>query len=100
MGSHMVEDHMHTDLGHSHVDRGHTHSYQHETNVGGGCGHGGCDWNDQFRTYSTSSGRANIQASKANIQTSKCNIGSMANGNKGIETRPVNMRVVWIIKVW
>ena len=103
----MVEDHVHADPGHSHADSGHTHSdaghshqYQHEADVQGGCGRAKCGWHPEYHTFTSTVGKANIQSSKANIQSSKSNIGGMANGSKGSETRPVNMRVVWIIKAW
>ena len=103
----MVEDHVHSDpghshadAGHSHVDAGHTHQYTHESQVRGGCGLEGCNYHAKYNQYASSSGKANIQASKANIQSSKSNIGGMANGSKGTETRPINMRVLWIMKAW
>ena len=103
----MVEDHVHSDhghshadAGHSHVDAGHTHQYTHQTQVPGGCGLRGCNYHPEYNQYASSSGKANIQASKAKIQSSKSNIGGMANGSKGTETRPINMRVLWIMKAW
>ena len=107
MESHMVEDHVHADPGHSHADAGHTHAdaghahtYQHEGDVPGGCGRQGCGYHAEYHDYTSTVSKANIQASKANIQLSKSNIGGMANGSKGTETRPINMRVIWIIKAW
>ena len=102
----MVEDHVHSDpghshadAGHSHVDAGHNHQYTHKQSVSG-CGLSGCNGSIRDISSTSSLGKANIQASKANIQSSKSNIGGMANGSKGTETRPVNMRVLWIMKAW
>ena len=102
----MVEDHVHSDpghshadAGHSHVDAGHNHQYTYKKSVSG-CGLSGCNGAYQDISSASSLGKANIQASKANIQSSKSNIGGMANGSKGTETRPINMRVLWIMKAW
>ena len=109
MESHMVEDHVHSDpghshadAGHSHVDAGHNHQYTYKKSVSGcgAIGYDGCNDHLENNQYASSSGKANIQASKANIQSSKSNIGGMANGSKGTETRPINMRVLWIMKAW
>ena len=91
---HMIKDHTHLDNGHSHTDAGHTHSYQ-------DCGSGlmtidGHDYDAALyacKTKTTESGHANIQQSKSNH-------AGVEAGNKGEETRPVNMRVIWIMKVW
>ena len=106
----MVEDHVHSDpghshadAGHSHVDAGHTHQYTHKHDHDHGSWWKGCELLCDQRgdgIQPTSSDKANIQASKANIQSSKSNIGGMANGSKGTETRPINMRVLWIMKAW
>ena len=103
----MMEDHDHIDGGHSHADSGHTHSdaghthtYTATTDVPGACVSQGCNWHWEYPTKTSSVGKANIQASRANIQASNCNVGKMSSGSKGSETRPINMRVVWIIKAW
>lgn len=36
----------------------------------------------------------------AHIEASTSKLGGLATGNKGSETRPVNMRVIWILKAW
>ena len=96
---HIDGGHSHSDAGHTHTDAGHTHAYEHVSFVKGGCGNEGCDWHSLISTFTSSVGKANIQSSKAQIQTSSSNVGKMSSGNIGGETRPVNMRVVWIIKL-
>jgi len=97
MESHSIEDHNHIDNGHTHQESGHSHPYQ-------DCGyreswacHDGCHGNTAFHyceTKTSSVAKANIQASNANI----AGIGNM--GHAGSETRPINMRVIWIMKAW
>ena len=104
----MVEDHVHSDrghshadAGHSHVDAGHGHLHNHLVLSGAPFSNGGDHYTYPVKARaSTTTSKANIQASKANIQSSKSNIGGMANGSKGTETRPINMRVLWIMKAW
>ena len=91
------QDHNHIDNGHTHGDSGHSHPYQ-------DCGyreswacHDGCHSNTAFpqcTTKTSTAASANIQASNANI----AGIGNM--GHAGTETRPINMRVIWIMKAW
>ena len=96
---HIDGGHSHSDAGHTHTDAGHTHAYEH-MGIDHGCGIEGCDLHAYKKTYTSSVGKADIQSSKAQIQTSTSNVGKMSSGNIGGETRPVNMRVVWIIKAW
>ena len=91
--NHMVQDHTHIDNGHSHTDAGHAHTYMQYWNQHGGPGHEGGGYNDAWREKTSGS-------SRANIQTSKSNLGGMNTGNEGSETRPINMRVIWIMKAW
>ena len=92
MEEHMVEDHTHIDEGHTHTDSGHDHGYN-EFYIGDGCGLDGCYSSPEIRSSKTETGQANIQTSTANL-------GGLASGNKGSETRPINMRVIWIMKAW
>ena len=89
---HMVEDHTHIDNGHTHTDSGHDHGYK-EWFVNEYCGLDGCNGGPGAQDSKTTVGHANIQ-------TSTSNLGGLASGNKGSETRPTNMRVMWIMKVW
>ena len=96
MEEHMVEDHTHIDEGHTHTDSGHDHGYLKWAAPGGGrhgCGAAGCGWRHENVAETTTTGQANIQTSTANL-------GGLASGNKGSETRPINMRVIWIMKAW
>ena len=88
----MVEDHTHVDEGHTHTDSGHDHGYN-EFYIGDWCGLSGCNSAPGIRSSKTETGQANIQTSPANL-------GGLASGNKGSETRPINMRVIWIMKAW
>jgi len=45
-------------------------------------------------------GQQSLTTSKSAITSSKTNIGGMATGVHGTETRPTNMRVLWIMKAW
>ena len=90
---HMVEDHTHVDEGHTHTDSGHDHGYTEYWTDCSKCGLDGCNCGENIRSSKTSTGQANIQKSTANL-------GGLASGNKGSETRPINMRVIWIMKAW
>ena len=92
---HMVQDHMHQDPGHSHTDTGHGHTYyQGFVEHIAGCGVEGCN---DYRFGHSEQVTVN---SHANIEANTSNHGGLATGNKGSETRPVNMRVIWILKAW
>lgn len=92
-------DHTHLDEGHSHTDAGHAHmmtfSYLPKYSY---------DSNNGFRAYSwpstdpkTSQG---TYGAAANIQPSQANIGNPNSGQHGDETRPKNMGVTWIMRVF
>ena len=86
---------MHEDSGHSHSDSGHSHGLSSNTLYYGGSygdGNGGPHF-----AY-TSSGSTN--SDKANIQSSKANIGNPTSGKHGEETRPTNMAIVWIMRIY
>merc|ERR1712150_211411 len=105
-----IEDHQHIDPGHAHTDGGHTHPYIDrypciENDPNNYCDQHG-EWGteaskdtngDRFNnpnSATTSSGASNIQASFSNIG------GVADNYRKGTETKPKNMNVVWIMRVW
>ena len=57
--------------------------------------------NNEFED-STKKGYANIQTGYASIRSSKSNIriGGSTHAKSGTETRPINMKVLWIMKCW
>ena len=105
--NHFHEDdgHVHTDAGHTHADTGHSHGYQHIVMEDGGNSVGGDAWdwaNLNLHNYKTTIDQANIESSKANINIAQSHIGGVKTDEGvivGTETRPTNMRVLWIIKV-
>ena len=94
MEDHMVQDHTHIDNGHTHEDAGHSHPYE-------DCGQGimTIDGHDYPAAANNCVNKAS-HISKANIQKSKVNMGGIESGHSGNETRPINMRVIWIMKAW
>ena len=54
---------------------------------------------DQTGYANIQSSTANIASSSANIQTGQANIGPPIDARTADETRPGNMRVVYIIKI-
>jgi len=110
-----VEDHLHADPGHTHVDQGHTHAdagHSHRNTDTGQtpfctgtegyhAGRLGTSGNYYYFTNAYQSGAAvaNIQASAASIAASITNMGGMSSGKMGVETRPKNMNVVYIIRI-
>ena len=108
---HIDRGHSHADAGHTHTDTGHFHTYEHmDTEEPPPVPHMGCSpyWTEggqydcatEPKNDQSLMGKADIQSSWAQIQTSTSNVGKMSTGNIGGETRPINMRVVWIIKAW
>ena len=117
-----VQEHLHADPGHSHADHGHTHvdnghSHYEDSDhfpifVGSDEAHAedlfcsrqynsGCGgWYVKFNDWTTEAARANIAAAKASIQTSTTGMGGMASGRVGEETRPKNMNVVYIMRIF
>ena len=94
MEDHMVQDHTHIDNGHTHEDAGHSHPYE-------DCGQGimTIDGHD-YPAAANQCVDKTSHISKANIQKSKVNMGGIEYGHSGNETRPINMRVIWIMKAW
>ena len=111
---HLDSGHSHQDKGHSHQDDGHRHILNEEWDSGsqifshespddhskickGGCinsnsVHG--KWHESIPT-----GYASITTNSANIQSSFSGLSGVDSGKEGKETRPVNMSVVWIIRI-
>jgi len=102
------QDHNHIDDGHNHADNGHSHSYSDRfpSYDGWGCGiedgHIGPPSsdkdNDRYdceRTgYYTSSNNIGLQANFAGLK------GADSSSRHGEETRPKNMGIVWIMRIW
>jgi len=114
--SHADAGHTHADSGHSHTDSGHTHPYSDqyaEWPINGGDPHDG-DSEGAFIHFKVNhqktsvASKAKIQSSKANILTGKASIQKSSSGiggvtsayRKGSETRPKNMKVVYIMRVF
>ena len=98
MENDMIQDHKHRDSGHRHSDSGHNHKLP-RTVV-----HTGSSWGDENGSpsflgsyYYTGS---YVDSSRANIQTGYANIGNPSTGRHGGETRPTNMAVVWIMRIY
>ena len=49
--------------------------------------------------YDTTSTASYIYASKAQIETGRANIGGVSGGKSASETRPKNIRLVYIIRI-
>merc|ERR1719259_1655 len=91
---HMLQDHEHEDPGHTHYDQGHSHGVGQVGQSGGGKGdeNGG----PHFLSYSYVS----TESAKAVLTSSRSNMGHPSSGSHGGETRPINTRVVWIMRVF
>lgn len=112
---HADSGHSHSDSGHTHTDAGHTHPYNntysdYPTNSGvyDGNGRGAKQQYHVAHSATTSSSKSNIQSSKANIQSSFANIQASSSGMGGVtdayrrggETRPKNMKVIYIMRIF
>ena len=105
-----LQDHMHIDPGHSHVDSGHTHAYIdkyrcHENDPDNYCnedGHwGGSDGPDTKGDRFDGSHDAVTASGASSIQSSASNISGVSDDYRASsETKPRNMNVVWIMRVW
>ena len=90
-----ILDHEHIDNKHTHADRGHAHRYRDKWTdrvSGVGIDGGGARWifPENIRTS---------QYGKAQLTSDYSNIGKIKDGySKGSETRPKNVKVVWIIR--
>jgi len=116
----MFQDHGHTvaDYGHSHDDHGHTHADSgHDHYTKGATIKTESDGGEIFilsdipafthffrgNFRSEVEGKANIQSSKANIAVASSDIevgGAQDGYRRGGETRPKNMNVIYIMRIW
>jgi len=101
----MFQDHRHPDNGHKHEDSGHKHELSDSVlllNVVGNGVYGYFDANYRKYAFARSNrlheGKAYL--SRANIQVAYADIGDPNTGSHGSETRPKNMGVVWIMRIY
>ena len=91
-----IVDHLHTDPGHTHSNSPHSHTYQ-DT-------YADKTWIISSGSYTYYDNTAHTKTSSEttiSIANAKTNIGGVSSGyNSGTETRPRNMKVMWIIKLW
>jgi len=98
-------EHSHSDYGHKHSDGGHTHGVLDYSTVWGKGApklkHGYL-LKEERPNQTTKKGYANIQTGYASISSSKSGIriGGSTHAKSGTETRPINMKVIWIMKCW
>jgi len=101
--SHQMQSHSHNiqDDGHKHTDSGHTHAYvdtyfntKFYTNSQGADPRSNSEYPTNTKK-TTGTSRANISTDKANIV-----ITSVKNAASGTETRPANMAVIWIMRIF
>ena len=93
--------HTHTDSGHSHSQDEHDHSawtYKYSSSgplIDHGSKLGESAWN-----YTTDKAKPTIHSAKAQIQKSYTGIGNVEEShNPGGETRPKNMKVIFIMRI-
>ena len=90
-----MQDHVHTDPGHSHNSPPHSHSYLDEGSVSGsGFNYVTSNWHKTTPERTTSETEIKIDSSKSNIG------GIATEYRSGTETRPRNMKVMWVMKCW
>merc|ERR1712150_88016 len=95
------------DPGHSHSDDGHDHTTSDEYYYTGknhkfcDCAgdhwapyHSGGKYFESFRTVTSSKSYASLTSSSSNVEF------KTADHKKGTETRPINTKVIWIIRVY
>ena len=103
----------HTDSGHTHTQEEHSHQIDGSGNyVGGFVGASSCA-SSKTKLYYESSGKSYcvnfnwntakstsyIHTSRASIKASKAGVGWVSGGKSASETRPKNMRLVYIMRV-
>ena len=116
-----LEEHSHKDPGHTHKDRGHTHTQEEhshqidesdsdnegfivssfasrDTELMCHANSGGTVWCVNWNKK-TAKSTATINTSRASIGNSKTGVGEVSGGKSASETRPKNMRLVYIIRV-
>ncbi len=96
-----MQSHSHDDPGHTHSDEGHYHLAATHS----GSGPGQYEVGDRYPSaYDYGEAAPPTMSSSANIQPSETNLGNPAETDAGpprhgAETRPINMSVIWIMKV-
>ena len=94
-----MQDHEHTDSGHSHSSRPHTHPYKDASLY-----RGGSNIFDTVRlggSIKQSDNARVTDAASVTIKSAKSNIGRVSSSyRRGVETRPRNMKVIWVMKCW
>ena len=93
----MLQDHNHIDPGHNHQDNGHSHSYV-DFELVDNMGDDWCDggyWARHFPEKTTAAEIADI----THEYTGMVGVDTTSNVKAGEETRPSNMRVMFIMKV-
>ena len=91
-----MQDHEHTDAGHSHSSQPHSHNYADLLLTSQGSHF--IEYGDNFltkdRTRTTSNATVTINSAESNIG------GVSSSYRNGAETRPRNMKVIWVMKCW
>ena len=94
-----IHDHEHTDAGHSHSSPPHSHPYlEHSStsavHIGPQNAYGGGEWTDGDISRTTT-------PTSVPIDNAKSSIGGVSSSYRsGDETRPRNMKVIWVMKCW
>jgi len=94
----MFQDHTHLDYGHTHRDAGHLHELSGST-LKYGHDYGDKDGSPHWGRQSPNNDDTVLE-SHANIQVAHAQIGNPNSGSRGYETRPKNMGVVWIMRIY
>ena len=104
-----IQDHVHIDSGHTHGNEGHSHGYGEWYSVFSGSGKGDCLPGAQCVHYEHGESALNNELwadrtseySSITITNNYSGIGWIAEEyRKGTETRPKNMKIVYIIKIF
>jgi len=107
----MFQDHLHVDMGHSHLTSGHSHPYvDHYASYNSDTCSDDTSGNEMMMYHSSTKHRqchhsttTSNSANDINISTSHSGVSSVAptgDYRYGAETRPKNMGVIWIIRVF
>ena len=91
-----MQDHKHTDYGHSHSSPPHSHPYEDMIAYGTGSGYRPCGESCRREDESRNTASASVK-----INSARSNIGGVSSSyRRGAETRPRNMKVIWVMKCW
>mgnify|MGYP002058854847 CR=1 FL=1 len=90
-----IHDHEHTDAGHSHSSPPHSHPYKDRQHYNQG----------QSEPNNPGSSYADVprvtDPTSVTIESAESNIGGISSSYRsGDETRPRNMKVIWVMKCW